>query len=76
MAEADDEPSCQRCGGPLEHVTCDTCGGAGVDGHDCGEDTCCCLDPEENATCTMCDGAGGWLLCFDRCAEPKPQEAR
>lgn len=41
-------------------VVCETCGGEGVNGHDCGEDTCCCLQPEENVSCQTCDGEGGW----------------
>jgi len=35
-----------------------------VDGfshHDCGEDTCCCLNPEYNVRCDICDGKG-WLV--------------
>jgi hypothetical protein len=32
----------------------------GYSGHDCGEDTCCCLEPEENMVCDTCNGAGGW----------------
>ena len=60
-----DEPSCQRCGSSMEWVTCDTCGGEGVDGHDCGDDTCCCLYPEENIVCDICDGEGGWWRCWN-----------
>lgn len=43
-----------------EWVTCEACGGDGVDGHDCGEDTYCCLRPEENRVCHICRGEGGW----------------
>lgn len=39
-------------------IECDDCGGTGVNGHDCGEDTCCCLNPEENVECQRCGGAG------------------
>jgi len=39
---------------------CSNCGGEGIAGHDCGEDTCCCLRPEENMTCYICEGKGGW----------------
>lgn len=42
---------------------CDYCGSEGVYGHDCGEDTCCCLDPEENVECEWCEGDGGWWWC-------------
>lgn len=57
-------PTCKGCGGDdMSWVDCEQCGGEGVDGHDCGEDTCCCLDPEEDAECHMCDGTGGWWIC-------------
>lgn len=39
-------------------VECGDCGGTGLDGHDCGEDTCCCLHPEDNVTCETCNGSG------------------
>ena len=55
---------CARCGSSMTHIECESCGGEGVSGHDCGEDTCCCLDPEENMTCDICDGKGGWLECL------------
>lgn len=28
--------------------------------HDCGEDTCCCLEPEMDVVCDVCEGRGGW----------------
>lgn len=37
---------------------CDDCGGTGYVGHDCGEDTCCCLNPEDNILCDTCGGRG------------------
>jgi hypothetical protein len=37
---------------------CSACGGTGFDGHDCGEDTCCCADPEDNIPCQFCNGTG------------------
>jgi hypothetical protein len=44
-----------------EWIDCESCGGTGMTGeHDCGEDTCCCLNPEENVICDICEGAGGW----------------
>ncbi len=54
---------CARCGSDTVYEDCEYCGGEGVDGHDCGEDCCCCLDPEENVRCDMCGGRGGWLRC-------------
>lgn len=43
-----------------DYVTCWQCGGEGTDGHDCGEDTCCCLNPYDNVVCDVCEGKGGW----------------
>lgn len=37
---------------------CEYCGGTGFSHHDCGEDTCCCLDPEPNRRCEACGGTG------------------
>lgn len=39
---------------------CWNCNGDGVSHHDCGEDTCCCLEPEDNVRCDVCHGLGGW----------------
>lgn len=58
-------PICECCS--LSNESCDTCGGDGVSGHECGEDTCCCLDPEDNVTCDICNGEGGWLTCIGGC---------
>lgn len=41
---------------------CWDCGGEGVTHHDCGEDTCCCLNPVDNVRCETCNGDGGWYL--------------
>jgi len=46
MKEYDDEPECWNCAG------------TGFTHHDCGEDTCCCLDPEDNVRCDTCEGRG------------------
>lgn len=54
---------CARCGSSCEYRRCDSCED-GYDGHDCGEDTCCCLHPEENVVCQICDGDGGWNVCL------------
>lgn len=60
--------TCERCTCcETEWVECEQCGGEGVFGHDCGEDTCCCLNPEDDAPCSMCDGEGGWDVCLGKC---------
>jgi hypothetical protein len=41
-------------------VRCWQCGGEGVSGHECGEDTCVCLYPVDNEECDICDGKGYW----------------
>ena len=37
--------------------TCQECGGDGFI-HDCGDDSCCCLDPDED-DCFFCEACGG-----------------
>jgi len=67
---------CARCGSSVTHVDCDQCGGDGLDGHECGEDSCCCEFPDENRICDVCCGAGSWLICMSSLAfcldNPKP----
>lgn len=53
---------CARCGSSVEYVRCEDCED-GFNGHDCGEDCCCCLHPEENVPCDTCRGHGGWYAC-------------
>lgn len=53
---------CARCGSSAEWEHCQYCED-GFDGHDCGEDCCCCLYPEENVICQICNGNGGWREC-------------
>lgn len=61
---------CKRCKCcETEWMECWACGGEGVDGHDRGEDTCCCLDPEDNVICNICEGDGGWKACVGGCNE-------
>lgn len=43
----------------MDWVICESCSDGFV-GHDCGEDTCCCLRPVDNVPCQVCDGKGGW----------------
>jgi hypothetical protein len=54
---------CTKCGADAEWHECESCGGEGLDGHDCGEDCCNCLDPEDNLDCFVCEGEGGWWTC-------------
>lgn len=54
---------CARCGSSLAFERCEMCGGDGLDGHDCGEDSCCCMDPEPNLTCDACRGRGSFPQC-------------
>jgi hypothetical protein len=55
---------CARCGSSVMPEDCDNCGGTGVSSHDCGEDTCCCLDPDDNVTCDWCGGRGHFWVCL------------
>lgn len=36
---------------------CEECDGKGEIPHDCGSDTCCCIDPDP-IICSNCDGDG------------------
>lgn len=76
------EVYCPRCGGEMEWLRCENCGGEGLDGHECGEDCCACAEPEENVECGWCDGRGGSFVCGNKrewcesrpigTAEPRP----
>lgn len=69
--------SCRSCGSDVDWEDCERCGGEGVSHHDCGEDTCACLDPEENVTCVPCEGRGGWYRCSHcKTTLAPPSEAR
>jgi hypothetical protein len=58
------DAQCGRCGSSLTFESCGHCLGDGLAGHDCGEDTCCCLEPVENVPCEICGGVGGFPLCI------------
>lgn len=57
------EAQCKKCGGSVDWEECWDCGGEGVTHHDCGEDTCCCINPQDNVVCDTCNGEGGWYRC-------------
>jgi hypothetical protein len=57
---------CSECDSEAEWVACDQCE-EGYSDHDCGEDTCCCLNPESNVVCDTCEGKGGWWVCSANC---------
>jgi hypothetical protein len=68
--EMDNDELCRRCGCcSLDYQQCENCGGEGYVDHDCGEDSCWCLDPEPNVPCDICGGDGGWKVCGGRCDE-------
>lgn len=58
--ELSDE-TCPKCGHEAYERMCGC--DEGYDGHDCGEDVCCCLDPEENGVCDECEGHGYHVWC-------------
>jgi hypothetical protein len=67
---------CARCGSSVDCAKCDC--DDGFTGHECGEDTCCCLDPEPNVVCQMCWGAGVWHRCIssDKYCQENPLPGR
>lgn len=69
--------ACNRCHCcTMVDVECPNCGGTGLDGHDCGEDCCSCIDPEENVKCAVCKGKGGWMECGGHCDENGKHEEK
>jgi hypothetical protein len=54
---------CDTCGSAFRQVECWNCGGEGFSHHDCGEDSCCCLDPEDDVECDICAGNGHYDVC-------------
>lgn len=77
MIERDDEifseEDCPKCGSEIRTSACDNCED-GASYHDCGDDTCCCLNPMANVRCSDCGGHGiyhwcptcGWDLNFNQ----------
>ena len=45
-------------------VICEQCED-GYSYHECGEDTCSCLNPEPNVICDTCGGKGYWEIKED-----------
>lgn len=58
------DETCPDCGGPAVWVECYKCED-GFIGHECGEDSCCCLNPEYNVRCDICGGDQGWTACYN-----------
>lgn len=67
-----EESYCSFCGSSVDWEDCWDCGGEGYSYHDCGEDTCCCLDPQPNVVCDTCNGETGWYRCLGDCGKKKP----
>ena len=57
------EAYCKKCNSSVMWKECYNCD-EGYSYHDCGEDTCCCLDPRPNVECDICHGKGGWWVCL------------
>ena len=53
---------CKKCRGQVEWQECLNCE-EGYSYHNCGEDTCACLNAENNVQCDVCNGNGGWWKC-------------
>lgn len=53
------DPRVDQCAGSdsVDDEGCPTCGGTGELAHDCGEDSCCCLD-KDGPICPTCGGMG------------------
>ena len=54
---------CSKCDSEVMWQDCWNCE-EGYSYHDCGEDTCCCIDPQPNVVCDICNGEGGWYVCI------------
>ena len=68
-----DDEHCAVCGCILERESCWQCMGAGG-WHDCGEDTCPCLDPEIDEWCEECEGNGEYLSCPNAMHHPRQED--
>jgi len=54
---------CKKCKGQVEWEECQDCED-GYSAHDCGEDTCCCVNQEKNVECQTCKRQEGWWRCY------------
>ena len=57
------QEKCENCQGEMERIECTFCNEDGFMLHDCGEDTCACLDDSPNVLCDTCDGRTCWWVC-------------
>jgi len=64
----DGEVICALCDYEADVESCDYCED-GFDGHDCGEDCCCCEYPDENVPCQMCLGRGCNYYCSNNACD-------
>ena len=66
LAELEEQEGrvCPTCGQEPSYELCWNCGGEGYSGHECGEDTCACLEPEPNVICETCEGEGTLKSCL------------
>ena len=58
--ELSDE-QCPKCGHEAYRRECEC--DDGLSHHDCGEDSCCCVDDSPNVRCDMCLGRGEHVWC-------------
>lgn len=61
--DQDEDEGCPKCGSSMTWQDCESCDEYGFNGHECGEDSCCCAFPEDNVACQTCGGHGGWMVC-------------
>ena len=65
---------CPKCGEQLHERDCDCEDGYSY--HDCGEDTCCCLDDSPNVKCDECGGTGIMRWCANKKCNVTDREIR
>lgn len=75
MSNNDEPELCKKCNVPLVWKSCYNCGGEEYTHHDCGDDTCACLNPVNNVECDICEGYGGFDICENCIAEIRGRDA-